>query len=66
MQETRAAAYVERGRRCGAQMPLTSLTRIPKQPGADGGWYVTAYRSDDPQSMSGVTDGVSICSFSAC
>jgi len=47
------------------QTPLVVTIRVPKQVPGGQDWYITAYRSDDPQSMLAVSDRVSICSFSA-
>jgi hypothetical protein len=48
-----------------AQTPLVVSIRVPKQVPGGQDWYITAYRSDDPQSILAVGDRVSICSFSA-
>lgn len=45
--------------------PLVVSIGIPKQVKGGQDFYITAYRSDDPQSILAVTDRVSICSFSA-
>ncbi len=47
------------------QTPLVVAIRIPKQVPGGEDWDITAYRSDDPQSILSVSDRVSICSFSA-
>jgi hypothetical protein len=45
--------------------PLVVSIGIPKQVQGGQDFYITAYRSDDPQSILAVGDRVSICSFSA-